>query len=97
MLIIDDIIKDKGMTLQEVADKLGVARNTLYRQMNGNPTVETVQKIADVLGVHISELFRGSYSPDNDFVAMISHEGKLMRFNSIEQLTQFINSLNPET
>lgn len=48
-LNIKEIIKDRGLTMQDVADKLEITRDTLTRNINGNPTVETLHKIANVL------------------------------------------------
>ena len=59
MLRIKEIAKSKGLTLTEIAEKLGVS---LSNSINGNPTVETLQKIADALGVHVSDLF----TPDDE-------------------------------
>ena len=56
-LRVKDVIKSKGMTMQEFADKLGITRDTLTRNINGNPTIETLDKIANALGVPITELF----------------------------------------
>jgi len=50
-------MKEKGVGVQELADKLGVSRQALSRQINGNLMVDTAQRIADALGVSIAELF----------------------------------------
>lgn len=42
--------------MQQVADVLGITRDTLTRNINGNPTVETLEKIAKTLGVSVSDL-----------------------------------------
>ncbi len=57
MLKIKEIAREKGYTMQQLADKLGIVRDTLTRQTRGNPTIGTLQKIADVLEVDITELF----------------------------------------
>ena len=57
MLRIKEVAKQKGVPINELADKIGISRITLHNQMNGNPTVETLQKIAEALGVEVSELF----------------------------------------
>src|SRR3954464_13555728 len=53
--------KDKGLTLVEVAEKTGVAQATLSRIETGTMigTVESHEKIAEVLGVGLSELYSG--------------------------------------
>lgn len=55
---IKQAIKESGSSVGELAQKMGVARQTISRQINGaNITVETVQKIADALGVPVAQLF----------------------------------------
>ena len=54
---VKEICKSKGLLMEELANKLGVTPNTLTRNINGNPTIETLEKIADTLGVPVSELF----------------------------------------
>lgn len=50
----------KGWTQGELAERCGVARPRIAEIESGrfNPSVETVEKIAIELGVHISRLFR---------------------------------------
>ena len=55
---IKEAIKESGSSVGELAQKMGVARQTISRQINGaNITVETVQKIADALGLPVGQLF----------------------------------------
>lgn len=54
---IKEVIKEKGLTITELAEKMGINRVNLSSMVNGNPTVETLNKIADALGVPITELF----------------------------------------
>jgi len=55
-LKVKEVIKTKGLTMQQVADVLGITRDTLTRNINGNPTIETLEKIAKVLAVSVSDL-----------------------------------------
>ena len=57
MLRIKEILKAKGMTAKELAAKIGISEGALSLAINGNPTVETLEKIASALGVPVSELF----------------------------------------
>lgn len=55
---IKQAIKESGSSVGELAQKMGVARQTISRQINGaNITVETVKKIADALGLPVGQLF----------------------------------------
>ena len=56
-LRVKEICKEKGITIQELADNMEMKRESLSRAINGNPTLETLEKIATALGVNISELF----------------------------------------
>lgn len=56
-LIIKEVLKRKNITINEFSDMLGINRVSLSSQINGNPTVETLEKWASVLNVDISELF----------------------------------------
>ncbi len=50
--------RERGVTLGAVADKMGVAPSTLSTAINNNPTIETLAKIADALGVPLREIIR---------------------------------------
>lgn len=90
-LRVKEIIKEKGLTMQEVSDRIGIVRDTLTRQINGNPTVETLQKIADALEVTVPELF---VSKSSDFTALIDYKGELKRFNSVDELKRFLEGID---
>lgn len=59
-LRIKELIKEKCTTIQNIADLIGVNRVTLSNSINGNPTLETLEKIANALGVPVTELFEKS-------------------------------------
>lgn len=56
-LRVKEITKSKGLTMQQLSEKLGVTRDTLTRNVNGNPTIETLSKISTALEVPIWQLF----------------------------------------
>lgn len=62
-LKIKELAKSKGLTLNDLANKMGINRVTLSNMINGNPTVSTLSKIAESLNVPVSELF--SLEEDN--------------------------------
>ena len=47
----------RGKNMAWVAKKLGVKLPTLSEQVNGNPTVATLERIAAVLHCDVAELF----------------------------------------
>lgn len=54
---IKEILKEHGMTVQELADKLNISRQALSKQIQGKLLVETAQNIADALNVPVWQLF----------------------------------------
>lgn len=64
MLRIKEVLKAKGITAKELAVKIGISEGALSLAINGNPTVETLDKIASALGVEVPELFVPSSSKE---------------------------------
>lgn len=58
---------DKGITVSDVAERMGVNRKTLYSAMsNGNPRLSTIEGIAKALEVKVWELIKsGEYETKN--------------------------------
>ena len=65
ILRIKEILKEKGIYQKDLSEKIGVAEISLSRSINGNPSLDTLQKIADALNVPISELFE---RPESDTI-----------------------------
>ena len=53
-----EIIKEKGMTIEEVASKMGITKGSLSSALNGNPTVSYLTRVADTINCDIRDLFR---------------------------------------
>ena len=62
---VKEILKDKQLTLNDLAKKLGISRQALYLQINNNPRISTLQRIADALGVPVGQLFDDTPQPKN--------------------------------
>ena len=56
-LRIKEILKEKGVTINELANQLQINRVNLSKMINGNPTLDTLEKIATELGMEIKDLF----------------------------------------
>lgn len=52
-----ELCKERGLTQKELAERVGLTPVGLSKSINGNPTKDTLQRIASALNVHISELF----------------------------------------
>lgn len=59
-LRIKELCKEQRITINGLAEKIGVAQPTISRIINGKqtPALDTLEKIADALGVEVAELFR---------------------------------------
>ena len=56
-LRVKEVCKEKGVTVTYLAELLGIKQESLSRAINGNPTLDTLQKIATALNVPVSALF----------------------------------------
>lgn len=54
---IKEILKEQGITINELADKLGISRVTLSTQINGTANIVSYEKIATALNVPMWQLF----------------------------------------
>lgn len=69
---IKEICKERGILFKDLAAKLGITDVGLRQSLQGNPTVGTLEKIANVLNVEVSELF----APPKQGVITCPHCGK---------------------
>ena len=56
-LIIKEVMKKYGTSVNEVAERMGITRVTLSTHINGNPSTEILLRISDAIGCDITELF----------------------------------------
>ena len=54
---IKSAIKKYGLTSIQVAERMGITPVGLSYHINGNPSVEILNRIAEAIGCDISELF----------------------------------------
>lgn len=54
------VIKAKGLTVKEVAERMGIAREGLSNHLNGNPSVQVLERIAAAIGCDVRDFFEGS-------------------------------------
>jgi transcriptional regulator with XRE-family HTH domain len=88
MLRIKEILRKKNITQEELAKMIGVTRSSFIKTIAGNPTLDTLKKIADALDVTVPELFAPQYAAD--FTAFIDYKGELKRFDSLTELESFV-------
>lgn len=85
------IIKQKGFTMEGVAKKMGITRVTLAQNLSRNPTIGTLQKIADVIGCKVGDFFidevDGNY---NELTALIHYKGDFYKATTIAELEKIV-------
>lgn len=91
-LRIREIAKSKGMTMADVADKLGIKAITLSQSLNGNPTLSRLTEVADVLGVDVSELFVSPRAGE-EIHGCVFVNGEPVVVNSKEELLKLAKAL----
>ena len=57
MTRIKEILKEKRLTVNQLADMLEISRQALSKQIQGKMLVETAQRIAEALDVPMWQLF----------------------------------------
>lgn len=56
-LKIKQVLDEKIISVADLAERLNVTRGACYNYINGNPTVEVLNKIASAINVDVTELF----------------------------------------
>ncbi|WP_077153625.1 helix-turn-helix domain-containing protein [Bacteroides bouchesdurhonensis] len=90
-LSVKEVCKEKGLTIQDLADKMEMKRESLSRAINGNPTLETLEKIANALEVDITELFAPSSS--GGIIGVIRIRDTNYNINSVSDLQNLVNGI----
>ena len=93
-LKIKEAIKSKGYSMQDFADLLGITRDTLTRNINGNPTYKTLNTIAVALNINVTELFEPI--EDDRLIALIDYRGKLHKASTLQELEELVERLKAE-
>lgn len=79
---IDMLCYERKWNRRALAKKMGIMEASLSRSLNGNPTLETLEKIAKALDVSIKSLF----NDPADFEGFVLLHGKPYHFNSLQEL-----------
>ena len=70
MLQIKETLKQRGITQNELADRLGINRVSLSRILSNknDMRVSTIKKIADAIGCDVAEFFAPAATPTNNTI-----------------------------
>lgn len=87
-LRIKELIKEKGLSINEVADTMGISRVGLSQHINGNPSVEVLERIANAIGCNISELF--TKTKEGEIIGIVRYNNRPYEINSIEDIKKIL-------
>lgn len=54
---IKSIIKAKGLTVKDVAERMNITPIGLSQHINGNPSVQVLERIASAIGCEVRDFF----------------------------------------
>ena len=83
---IDYLCRERKWSRRDLAKKMGIMEASLSRSLKGNPTLETLEKIAKALDVSIKSLF----NDPNDVEGFILIRGKSYHYNGRKELSNII-------
>ena len=89
---IKQLIKEKGITVAEVALRMGVTPPSLSRAINGNTTVEMLNRIAIAIDVQVTDLF----DIPADLYGLLQFKGKTYKIDSDHALQKFFTDYQAE-
>lgn len=86
---IETLLKERGLTKTALAELMGIKKQNLNGLMK-NPTLDTINKFASVLGVQVHELFRKKDSaPISGYIEI---NGEVKKITSIQDLESILNT-----
>lgn len=84
-----ELCRRTGKTQTELAEMIGLSRVGLSKAINGNPTIATLEKIANALNVEIWELFTSS-TETGDFMALVKNGEKYYHALTLFELEKIV-------
>ena len=81
------ICKEQGKQLKDLAADMGIDPASLTRALNGNARFDTIEKIANALGVSMKSLFE----PLDDVEGYIRIGEHVYQFNSKKELYSILD------
>ena len=93
---INEILKEKGITISQLADRAGIARANVSNivHLKTAPALDTLERLANALNLPVSDLlassdvqgfikYRGQVYEVNDFITLSSLTSKIKAENSL--------------
>lgn len=91
-LIIREICKEKGMSMSDLAAKLGITPVSLSQCLSGNPSLKRLEEIASVLEVDVFELFERAKKSEVQGCVFVNGEPHLIK--SMTQLKELVEKID---
>lgn len=88
-LNIEKVLHQKGLNKAKLAELLGRKDNRSYvTNLLKSPSYASLEKIADVLGVDVKDLFDDP--KDGGLTALIDYKGEFFKANSVNELEKIL-------
>ena len=84
------LCKEQGKQLKDLAASMEMDPASLNRAMYGNARLDTIEKIANALGVSIKSLFE--QTDDDAIEGYIKIKGKIYQFYNREELNKILRN-----
>lgn len=90
---IKTVIRSHGLTLEKVAQTMGVTKGTLSTTINGNPTIKKLEEISSAIGCSVSDFFVDEAVSLNGFV---EYKGKVYKIKTIANIEELLQAVKGE-
>ena len=88
---VKELCRIQGITLKELAQRIGIAPESLSRTLSGNPQLSTLEAIASNLDVNLSDLFASSHS--NSLHSIIVHDNTTYIADDLNSLINNVKAI----
>lgn len=85
----------KGLTMGDIAKRIGITRVNLSNSLNGNPTLSRLKEVAKILDVEVSDLFRPT-TENKRVSGYLEYDGQILKVDSIDAVKRFIAKVEKE-
>lgn len=91
---VKELIRERGLTQEEFATQLGMTRVAFNQMINRNPSLSSLKRIADALGVQMWELFATREDVGKEeLIGIIRHRGQIYTATSVKELSWVIDNI----
>ena len=91
---VKELCRIQGITLKELAQRIGIAPESLSLTLNGNPQLSTLEAIASNLGVNLSDLFSTSHETNSASLhSIIVYNGNTYVSDNLNSLISSIKEI----